>query len=142
MTVVIMFNLDINNSILDKCDIVLSHFNVRKGPVILFSTITILNDNFFIPGIMDIHSTKDFFIYYYNKFISFNYCFIIKDSNIRGGEHDLMLSLVCNIDDRDGDFFDYISEIEEQIKKLSLMVKDISGFEELFEIKNHKGDGS
>jgi len=133
-----MFDIkfDIDNSILDKCDIILSYFNVRKGPIILFSN-DILQDNFFIPGVMDIHRNKDFFIYYYNKCISFNYCFIIEDKSVRGGEHDLMLSLVCDIKDRNGDIFNDIVEIENQLKELSKTVNDISEFEKLFNINNN-----
>ena len=129
-----MIGLEINNNILDNCDIILSYFNVVKGTIFL-------DLNFFISELMVILKIKVFFIYYYNKFISFNYCFVIEDSTIRGREHDLMLSLVCNIDDRNGDFFNYISEIEEHIKKLSLMVNDISDFEGLFEIKSGNSYG-
>ncbi len=79
----------------------LSFFDAYNGPIVLSrdgenpntSPQTIDAE---ITRLMDMHKTGDFFVHYYQEYISLNYCFSVKDANARGGEHSFMISAIIN----------------------------------------------
>jgi hypothetical protein len=78
----------------------LSNFDIHIGPTVIFLDIENQERNNFkisetiISSLMDIHSSDDFFIHFYNGFLSINYYFEVYNKNIRGGANQFMASII------------------------------------------------
>lgn len=118
----------------------ISYFDVVEGPKLLFSGGNPDGNqkNSSIPGLMDIHQNGDFFIHYYENIVSVNYCFGIKDINIRGGEHSFMASLIFNDPDKLGKIFSNMPELKRWSERISDSIKKSSVIKQLVNNKNSK----
>jgi hypothetical protein len=125
----------------------ISYFDVHEGPKLLFSdenpdgirdkkNASIPLDQ--IPVLMDIHQNGDFFIHYYKNIVSVNYCFGIKDSNIRGGEHSFMASLIFDDPNKLGKIFNNMPELKRWSQKISDSLKKSAVIKQLINNKNSR----
>ena len=125
----------------------ISYFDIHEGPKILFSdgnpdgirdkkNVSISLDQ--IPVLMDIHQNGDFFIHYYKNIVSVNYCFGIKDPNIRGGEHSFMASLIFDDPDKLGKIFNNMPELKRWSQKISDSIKKSAVVKQLINNKNSR----
>jgi hypothetical protein len=119
----------------------ISHFDIIEGPKkLLFSggnpDASIPVDQ--IPVLMDIHQNGDFFIHYYKNIVSVNYCFGIKDSETRGGEHSFMASLIFDDPDKLGKIFSNMPELKRWSQRISDSIKKSSVIKQLVNNKNSR----
>lgn len=117
-------------------DTLISYFDLVEGPKVLFSDGNQKNST--IPGLMDIHQNGDFFIHYYENIVSVNYCFGIKDPNIRGGEHSFMASLIFDDPDKLGKIFSNMPELKRWSERISDSIKKSSVIKQLVNNKNSR----
>ncbi|MHA2336214.1 MAG: hypothetical protein ACXACX_02875 [Candidatus Hodarchaeales archaeon] len=125
-------------------ELVISYYDIKIGPIVLIKFGMGISENEVgipenkISNLMDFHTDGQTFSHcyvQYDKIISLNHCFALKDKKTRGGCHDLMISVLfkkqINISKRE-----YLYTIFDNIDNLELWLEGIS--EQICKEKNIK----